>query len=510
MKNKNAIFLFLLLFIFPTLNIFVGDIEYVTSSSLVNLNYDIKVDLKDEDFPDLSAENMSDLLGLSEMWELGYNGSGVKVAVLDTGIDENHAELSGQVIYTIDLTGESGTEGMDYNGHGTVLAGIIASKGVGSGLYHGVAPGVSLINIKVMNGTGEGYLEWVEEGIEIAVEYGADVLSISLGSDPIGWDYVHDEVEDAWEDNVAIVVAAGNEGPEFETINTPGDVMEAITVGSCALDEDLLAFSSAGPTDGKNLCKPELIAPGAYLIGPASSEGEYEDPFDDGGNAYATLSGTSVSTPVVSGMVALLIQATDANVNKIKVALMESATEIEDYSQYRQGYGIPSCIDAYDLLLDEDWEPALFLPGNNPQEPLEISDVLDHPLVVITGKKYKDPYFETDLPLILPEVDEIDGHYLLELELDMENLDQNINDKGYISLMSKDDDELAQVKIKLVVTSTLNIVSLLLAAFFILALSSLAAFMIFNSIGKRQKLDILGTLKCDPKVDPTCKITVKK
>lgn len=488
-----------LFFAFPIVFIGVGQITYSTvqrNEEAIICN--IGVDLEDEEFPDLTPKNMSDLLGVNEMWSLGYNGSGIKVAVLDTGIDDTHAELSGQIVYEKDFTDEGDVA--DHEGHGTVVAGIIASKGtVGDGRFQGIAPAVSLMNIKVMETNGTGWLDWVVDGIDDAVINGADVLSISLGAGAQGWDFIKGAIEEAWDNDVAVVVASGNSGPDFETVLTPGDVMEAITVGSCSIDLYMLSFSSAGPTKNEGICKPEIVAPGAYLIGPASNDGSYYDSFTYNGSDYAILSGTSVSTPVISGLIALLRQATNSSVNAIKVALMESATDLE-YTQYRQGYGVPHAKHAYDLLTDSEWEPAIFIPNVMPQEPLIAEDVYDYPVVIITGKKYEGVYFATDLPILLPDINEIDGHYLLEIEPDLANIN-NRNTVGYIRLMSEDDEVLAEIAVEIVVTSIFNIVSLVVVAVFIIALTSIGGFFAFNYAKKRKE----NRCGCDPLTDPNCK-----
>lgn len=507
MHNRKSIFLFIFLIIIPIMNPIIGDIKYYDYNGSANHKFAINYNtgLSDEEFPWLTATNMSTTLGVEEMWNMGINGSGVKVAVIDTGIDDTHAELSGQIIYGKSFVeGTESDDPMDYEGHGTVVAGIIASKGVGSGQYKGIAPGVQLMNIKVMNGTGSGYLEWVVDGIEDAVDQGANILSISLGADPSGWAYIQPVITSAWEKGVIIVTASGNEGPYFDTISTPGDVLEAITVGSSSIDFYMMSFSSSGPTRNEKLCKPELVTPGAYIIGPASSLGTYYDFFEYDGNEYAALSGTSVSTPVVSGMAALLYQATKATNNAIKVALMKSAIDM-DYSPYRQGYGVPSAIEAYRLLIEPEWEPVLFLPDSTPKEPIDIENVYEYPITIITGKKYEDVYLETDLPLILPDIDEIDGHYTFELEPDLTTLEQESKAKGYVRLMDEDDEVLATLHVEIIPVNVINIISLIITAVFVAALSSVATFIVFNFVLKRKK-DLIKEISDKCKLTGECSI----
>lgn len=500
MVKKKILVLVVGLFLIAPL-IFIGIGQITHEDAQINdgkFKFNFRVNLKDEKFPNLTPKNMSDLLGVEEMWSLGYNGSGIKVAVLDTGIDDTHAELSGQVVYSRDFTDEGDV--IDHEGHGTVVAGLIASKGsVGDGRFQGIAPGSSLMNIKVMEANGSGWLDWVSKGINDAVINGADVISVSLGAGHQGWSLIKNSVKSAWDKDVAVVVASGNSGPNFETVLTPGDVMEAITVGSCSIDLYMLSFSSAGPTENQGICKPEIVAPGLYLVGPASSSGNYYDSFTYNGSDYAVLSGTSVSTPIVSGLIALLRQATNASVNAIKVALLESATDL-NYTQYRQGYGVPHAKKAHDLLTNSNWEPALFIPDAMPQEPLTFEDVTDHPLVVITGKKYDGAYFSTDLPIILPTISSIDGHYIFKIEPDLSNIN-NPNTVGHIQLMSKGGKVLAKVKVEIMVTSIFNIVSLIVVAVFIIALTSIGGFFAFNYAKKRKE----SACGCDPLTDPNCK-----
>lgn len=498
--NKRYCFLVFVVTLVFTPNITVQH----TACDKITLVYGSESDvyLKEEEFPDLSIKNMSEVLGLDELWDMGLNGSGVKVAILDTGIDDTHAELSGRVIYHDDYTPNA--DGIDYDGHGTSIAGILGSKGDGDGRYQGVAPNASLMNFKVLDGSGSGDLAWVVEAIEDATDLGVDVISMSLGADATGWSYIKDAVEDAWENDIAVVVAAGNEGPDFKTMSSPGDVLEAISVGAISIDLYMLSFSSASPTVNEKICKPELVAPGARVIGPASSEASYSETFSYNGNVYSIQSGTSVATPIIAGMVALLKQATNASANAIKVALMMSGQELAmDYSPYRQGYGVPSGIDAYNMLTDPDWIPALFLPKETPSLPIDVDDVYDYPITVITGKEYEGAYFETDLPLLLPEIDGIDGHYILKIEPDLASLNQDSESEGSIWLMSEDDEELAELEVTIIPTTAFNITVLIVIGAFIVALTSVGAFMTFNYFRSRKQLDMPA---CDPKTDPTCKL----
>jgi serine protease AprX len=261
----------------------------------------------------------------------GIDGSGVRLAVLDSGIDLKHPWL--QVAASFETCGES----VNIPGsHGTHVAGIIASR---DAVYQGVAPGVSLINVKVLDRLGRGTAGMITRGVDKALDAGAQILSMSLGFNHLptwspqghGWQCPDGRcelcraVDNAVAlDGVFVVVAAGNSHREAETlrqngdadsfdseISCPGSANAALTVGAITKQTFLSAdFSSRGPTAfGSN--KPDIAAPGVNIRSAALVAR------DVAGNIPTQLlradlnipmSGTSMATPVVAGAVALILQ----------------------------------------------------------------------------------------------------------------------------------------------------------------------------------------------------------
>ena len=260
----------------------------------------------------------------------GIDGSGVRVAVLDSGIDAKHPWLT--VADQVSTCGES----VDIPGrHGTHVAGAIASRDT---VYRGVAPGVTLINVKVLTSTGAGQPTFITRGIDEALDRDVQVISMSLGFNHLptwsagghGWSCPDGRcqlcvaVDNAVRlEGVIVVVAAGNEherarflreqkfGTSFDTeLSCPGQASSAITVGAITKQTFLTApFSSRGPT-AYGGAKPDIAAPGVNIT---SSIPARRDP---AGNVQptltraelsASLSGTSMATPIVSASAALII-----------------------------------------------------------------------------------------------------------------------------------------------------------------------------------------------------------
>ncbi len=269
----------------------------------------------------------------------GFDGKGVKVAVLDTGIDATHPDLKGRVGEAKNFSAAADT--VDRAGHGTHVASTIAGSGAASptgAKYAGVAPGARLLVGKVLDDSGEGDDSGVIAGMQWAVAQGAKVVNMSLGGeDRPGIDPVEQAVNDLSARSGALfVIAAGNEGPGEGTIGTPGSAAAALTVGAVDRRDAIAEFSSRGPTaDG--FLKPDVTAPGVDIVAAEAAEGDMGDPAADG---YVSLSGTSMATPHVAGAAAILAQQhPDWTGPQIKAALTASAKPTAATSAYTQGTG---------------------------------------------------------------------------------------------------------------------------------------------------------------------------
>ncbi|MBU7023016.1 MAG: S8 family serine peptidase [Theionarchaea archaeon] len=235
------------------------------------------------------------LINADAVWEMGYDGSGTCICVIDTGIDPEHCDFpSGKIVAWADYINGLPAP-YDDHGHGTHVSSIAA----GAHTPYGVAPGASLIGAKVCNSAGSCPDSAIIMGIDFGVAKETDVENLSLGG-PGGDGTSAIALECNWavEQGVVVVCAAGNDGPAFYTINTPGDAKEVITVGACDKCNRLISFSSRGPTtDGR--VKPDIVAPGVTIYA-ARAGTECSD---------WGMSGTSMATPHVAGVAALMLHA---------------------------------------------------------------------------------------------------------------------------------------------------------------------------------------------------------
>ncbi|MFG1885585.1 S8 family serine peptidase [Micromonospora sp. NPDC049102] len=276
-------------------------------------------------------------IGAPTAWSAGRDGTGVKVAVLDTGVDATHPDLAGRIAEMRDFS-DSGSA-RDGHGHGTHVAATIAGSGAASGgLRKGVAPGARLLVGKVLNDAGFGSDSSTIAGMEWAAHAGARVVSMSLGGDATdGTDPVSMAVNDLTAETGALfVIAAGNEGTA-RTIGSPGAAAAALTVGAVDRDDNLAGFSSRGPRIGDNGLKPEITAPGVGIIAARAAGTTMGTPVDDD---YTAASGTSMATPHVSGAAAILAQEhPDWAAGRLKDALVSTTKSNEALTVFEQGTG---------------------------------------------------------------------------------------------------------------------------------------------------------------------------
>ncbi|MFX0211713.1 MAG: S8 family serine peptidase [Candidatus Hodarchaeota archaeon] len=263
---------------------------------------------------------------------LDFDGTCIDVAVLDTGIDIQHTALTGVVISQQDFTGEGVGDG---RGHGTHVAGIIASQDT---QYRGIAPGARIMDIKIIDSNGNSQPDWAIAGIQAAVEAGVDVASNSWGWSH-GSNFWEDQncscvlctaADNAVAAGVVFVVAAGNEDNDtcrtYDThIRCPGNACEVITVGASNDNDNMADFSSLGPTpDGRT--KPEIVAPGANIVSCRASGTNTGSPVDDN---WTEADGTSMACPHVAGVVALMLDKNkQLTSSQVKAILMETAVDI--------------------------------------------------------------------------------------------------------------------------------------------------------------------------------------
>lgn len=297
--------------------------------------------LLDESVPRIRADRVWDLKDPGGQF---VTGKGMRIAILDSGIDYEHPDLGGcfgpgcRVAAGRDFVNGDANP-MDDNGHGTHVAGIAAANGV----VKGVAPQATLLAYKVCDAGGGCWTSHVIAGLETAsdpdgkpaTDDAADVANLSLGS-AYGRpdDILSQTVNNAVAAGMVVAVAAGNDYAHH-TIGSPGGAQDAITVAASDREDHITDFSSRGPIMGRyDIVKPDVTAPGYLILSTASSDGQLSDP-----SGYIRLSGTSMATPHVAGAAALLRQMhPNWSPAAVKSALMANAIDLED-TIFSQGAG---------------------------------------------------------------------------------------------------------------------------------------------------------------------------
>lgn len=321
------------------------------------------------DFADQTKRGTHDI-GADAAWAKGFTGTGVTVGVVDSGIDENHSDLAGKVDSFVNCTAvvpsvvsnDVGSclpmPGIDDNGHGTHVSGIIAGDGASNKALPGVAPDARLVGAKVCNAAGSCLNSSVMAGmLALALPKdqggaGAQVINMSLGGGPSYAAYVFGATQETDADaeaqlvdaiadkyNVVWAIAAGNAGPTLQSVGSPSTASQSMSVGASVADWDmhhatadtihgmngnvipnapagthgLAVFSSRGPSGDRQI-KPDFTAPGSYVVSTeASTGGEVHAGDAAVGNNfstdpnYAVLSGTSMAAPAGAGAAALVI-----------------------------------------------------------------------------------------------------------------------------------------------------------------------------------------------------------
>jgi subtilisin family serine protease len=293
-------------------------------------------------------------IGAPLAWAAGYDGTGVKVAVLDTGVDETHPDLAGKVVLRQNFTTEGAPDDThDGFGHGTHVADIVAGSGAASGgLRKGVAPGAQLLMGKVVDSTGNGLESQAIAGMEWAAANGADVISMSLQYGITGGEGLVSQAANrlTTDDGVLFTVAAGNFGAA-QTVSDPGAASLALTVGAVTKQDVLAGFSSRGPLLNNYGLKPDLTAPGVDIIA-ARAAGTALGPVVD--DVYVMLSGTSMATPHVAGAAAILKQEYPSFTPAQLKAALTSTTKPGPYTVYEQGTGRVDVGRAYSQKVYQD------------------------------------------------------------------------------------------------------------------------------------------------------------
>ncbi len=293
------------------------------------------------------------MIKADEAWQMTdsdgdpITGKGITIGIIDTGVDYEHPDLGGclgegcKVIGGYDFVNED-HDPMDDYGHGTHCAAIAA----GNGILKGVAPDAKIIAYKVLDNRGSGSFDDVIAAIDLSTDPNQDgdtsdhldVISLSLGAKCKEFnqycgpdDPVSQAIDNAYDSGVLAVVAAGNDGPEWYTIGTPGTARKAITVGAVDKEGNIARFSSRGHIELEDeiVIKPDIVAPGVGICA-AQFDSAYPD-YQCLDNQHIALDGTSMATPHVAGVAALVIQKHhDWSTSDVKDVIKNTADNLAD------------------------------------------------------------------------------------------------------------------------------------------------------------------------------------
>ena len=352
-----------------------NDVEFIAYNEMKYLLWDEEV--KAVESTRGMTQNITHVKA-NEVWDLGYTGQGVTVAVIDTGVNFSHIDLSDHLWDGGDEypnhgynTLEDSHNVSDGFGHGTHCAGVVCGDGT-SGTQTGIAPNATLMCIKVMDDTGYGNATSISAGMEFAIEHGADVLNMSLGI-PFASAAVREMLRgacvNALQCGIAAAVAVGNDGqlqisfPVPNNVRVPGGCPPpwihpdqesnagglscCIAVGAVDFSNVRPAFSSYGPftwqetayadypyNPGMGLIRPDISAPGVGIVSASPTNP----------NGHVSMEGTSQAAPCVAGVIALMLEKNpEITPAEISMILETTAVKLEDNKNNYTGSG---CINA--------------------------------------------------------------------------------------------------------------------------------------------------------------------
>ncbi|XP_008795050.2 subtilisin-like protease SBT6.1 [Phoenix dactylifera] len=302
----------------------------------------------------MQRSQVTSLFGADRLWARGFTGAKVKMAIFDTGIRANHPHFR-NIKERTNWTNEDTLN--DNLGHGTFVAGVIAGE---DAECLGFAPDTEIYAFRVFTDAQVSYTSWFLDAFNYAIATNMDVLNLSIG----GPDYLDlPFVEKVWEltaNNIIMVSAIGNDGPLYGTLNNPADQSDVIGVGGIDYNDHIASFSSRGMSTweiphGYGRVKPDVVAYGREIMGSKISTG------------CKSLSGTSVASPVVAGVVCLLVSVIPEKNRKdlltpasMKQALVEGATKLSGPNMYEQGAGRLNLWEAYEILKSYQPRASIF------------------------------------------------------------------------------------------------------------------------------------------------------
>ncbi|KAK3041678.1 hypothetical protein RJ639_001488 [Escallonia herrerae] len=302
----------------------------------------------------MQKSQITSLFGADKLWSKGYTGAKVKMAIFDTGIRANHPHFR-NIKERTNWTNEDTLN--DNLGHGTFVAGVIAGE---DAECLGFAPDTEIYAFRVFTDAQVSYTSWFLDAFNYAIATNMDVLNLSIG----GPDYLDlPFVEKVWEltaNNIIMVSAIGNDGPLYGTLNNPADQSDVIGVGGIDYSDHIASFSSRGMSTweiphGYGRVKPDVVAYGREIMGSKISTG------------CKSLSGTSVASPVVAGVVCLLVSVIPETKRKdilnpasMKQALVEGAAKLSGPNMYEQGAGRVDLLESYEILTRYEPRASIF------------------------------------------------------------------------------------------------------------------------------------------------------